>query len=93
LDFAYYKNGWVYHTAQDTEDIIPVGSIQRSGANMLAVVDAALKAKGMQSSTTDSRHVYFDVVGIFAVSYKAFVGGFLRIFWLKKDKNCRFRRM
>lgn len=95
LDFAYYKNGWVYHTAEDTEDIIPSGSLQRAGNNMLAVVEAALKSKGMKSSTTDSRHVYFDVVGLFTVAYRAFVGGFYgkEIWRLKRNLRGIFRKL
>lgn len=38
LDLAYMTNGYVYHTKYDTEEVIPLGSIQRAGDNVLAVV-------------------------------------------------------
>ena len=31
LDIAYISNGYVYHTASDTPDVIPPGCIQRGG--------------------------------------------------------------
>ncbi|KAI6171031.1 Peptidase-M28 domain-containing protein [Aphelenchoides bicaudatus] len=80
IDFAYYKNGWVYHTSEDIEDIIPKGSLQRAGDNILAVVDALLKSPNMNSKSTYSgKHVFFDVVGLFAVSYRAFVAIILNV--------------
>ena len=38
LDIAYMKNGYVYHPAYDTEDMMPPGSVQRAGDNVLALV-------------------------------------------------------
>ena len=38
LDFAFYENGYVYHTKFDTADIIPDGSIEQAGVNILALV-------------------------------------------------------
>ena len=37
LDFAFIKNGYVYHTIHDTYDIIPDGSIQQAGDNLLHI--------------------------------------------------------
>lgn len=38
VDFAWSSNGYVYHTKFDTVDQIPLGSLQRTGDNILALV-------------------------------------------------------
>lgn len=35
LDFAYVKNGYVYHTRYDVPDAITVGAIQQAGTVFL----------------------------------------------------------
>ena len=36
----FLQNGYVYHTENDSEDRIPVETLQRVGDNVLAVVKA-----------------------------------------------------
>jgi hypothetical protein len=38
MDFAYSTNGYVYHTKYDRFDIIPPGTYQHTGDNMLALI-------------------------------------------------------
>ena len=38
LDIAFVKDGYIYHTEYDTSERIALGSIQRAGDNVLAVL-------------------------------------------------------
>lgn len=38
VDFAWSTNGYVYHTKYDTIDQVPLGTLQRTGDNILAFV-------------------------------------------------------
>lgn len=40
MDFAFWQNGYVYHTKYDAEENIPLGSHQQLGDNTLALVQA-----------------------------------------------------
>lgn len=42
VDFAWSTNGYVYHTKFDTVDQIPLGTLQRTGDNILALVRGKL---------------------------------------------------
>ncbi|KAI6188299.1 Peptidase-M28 domain-containing protein [Aphelenchoides besseyi] len=70
LDIAYHRNGWSYHTEFDTADVISVGSIQR-GAQ--ALVRSPSLTKPAQRND-GNKWVFYDVVGLFTVRYKAVYG-------------------
>jgi len=53
---------------------IPLGSIEQAGANMLAVVRALAMGEGPTEATKSSVGVYFDVFGLFAITYPAWLG-------------------
>ena len=38
LDIAFVRDGYIYHTEYDTSERIALGSIQRAGDNVLAVL-------------------------------------------------------
>lgn len=40
MDFAFGRNGYVYHTRYDTESYIPAGSHQHLGDNILALLNS-----------------------------------------------------
>lgn len=40
MDFAVYKNGYVYHTKNDIAETIPIGTFQNAGDNILALTKA-----------------------------------------------------
>lgn len=40
LDFAIYRNGYIYHTKHDTPDLIPASTFQNTGDNILALTIA-----------------------------------------------------
>ncbi|CAI8010143.1 Endoplasmic reticulum metallopeptidase 1 [Geodia barretti] len=71
IDMAYFVNGYVYHTAYDTADRIPDGSIQRAGENVMSMVKALALSPLLEDPGAD-RHgkvVFFDVFGLFSVVY------------------------
>ncbi|KAH7282220.1 hypothetical protein KP509_35G019900 [Ceratopteris richardii] len=77
LDFAFMDNAAVYHTKNDKLELLTPGSLQHIGDNMLAIIlDASVSEKlpviGSKKSaaeTTKMESVYFDVLGIFTVTY------------------------
>ncbi|KAF7284418.1 hypothetical protein GWI33_022202 [Rhynchophorus ferrugineus] len=71
LDFAWSANGYVYHTKFDTIDQIPLGSLQRTGDNILALAKGM--AQGHQLSNIDNYRsgnlVFFDFLGAFVIRW------------------------
>eukprot|EP00127_Corallochytrium_limacisporum_P005337 Clim_evm13s203 gene=Clim_evmTU13s203 len=71
LDLAFTANGYVYHTALDTYERIPLGSIQRAGDNVMALLQGFEEMLHVEDSfkTEPTRPVFFDVIGLYAVQY------------------------
>lgn len=71
LDFAWSSNGYVYHTKFDSIDQVPLGSLQRTGDNILSL--ALGMAQGHQLSDIESHKagnlVFFDFLGAFVVRW------------------------
>ncbi|CAH1998298.1 unnamed protein product [Acanthoscelides obtectus] len=71
LDFAWSSNGYVYHTKFDTIEQIPLGSLQRTGDNILAL--ARGMAQGHYIADVDrykqGNLVFFDFLGAFVVRW------------------------
>lgn len=71
LDFAWSSNGYVYHTKFDTIDQIPVGSLQRTGDNILSLAKGM--AQGHQLSNVEKYRpgnlVFFDFLGAFVIRW------------------------
>ena len=78
MDFAFIDNGYVYHTAYDTGDRVPDGSITQAGDNLLALV-VKLVGKESLDKAKSSGLVYFDMFGLWMVSYPSWVGTVLNI--------------
>jgi len=68
IDLAYMKNGYVYHTIYDNEQMIPAGSIQRAGDNILSMVKATtLDCDSDIHDPSAYQHgsvAFFDILGI-----------------------------
>ncbi|GMT16478.1 hypothetical protein PFISCL1PPCAC_7775, partial [Pristionchus fissidentatus] len=82
LDIAYTRNGWVYHTEFDTEERIDVGSIQRAGENVLAVVRKVISEDDLSKpgkAAEQNKWVFYDVVGLFTVTYTVELGVLLNV--------------
>ncbi|XP_067137078.1 endoplasmic reticulum metallopeptidase 1-like [Centruroides vittatus] len=79
LDFAFVKNGYVYHTKHDTPDFVNPGSIQRTGENLLGLIENALNSPylGHPEKFKSGKLVYFDFLGLFFVNYPASIGAIL----------------
>lgn len=66
IDIAYASNGYVYHTKHDTPAIIPDGSIQRAGDNVLAVAKALSRSPYLfhDHEFKEGKTVFFDFLGV-----------------------------
>ncbi|XP_073525027.1 endoplasmic reticulum metallopeptidase 1-like isoform X2 [Phyllobates terribilis] len=76
IDMAFIENGYVYHTKYDTADRIHTDSIQRAGDNILGVLQY-LASSPLLADSSEFRHgnlIFFDVSGLFVVSYPARIG-------------------
>ncbi|KAH8348935.1 hypothetical protein KR084_012583, partial [Drosophila pseudotakahashii] len=69
LDLGQCVNGYVYHTKYDRYDIIPRASIQNTGDNLLGLVKGLANAPELRDTTVEGKTVFFDVLGLFFVSY------------------------
>uniref|UniRef100_A0A6P4EJ56 FXNA-like protease n=1 Tax=Drosophila rhopaloa TaxID=1041015 RepID=A0A6P4EJ56_DRORH len=69
LDLGQCVNGYVYHTKYDRYDIIPRASIQNTGDNLLGLVRALANAPELADTSMTGKTVFFDVLGLFFVSY------------------------
>lgn len=81
LDFAWSTNGYVYHTKFDTVDYIPLGSLQRTGDNILALAKAMVSGHHL-SSVEKYKHgnlVFFDFLGAFVIRWTEFVSNFVNV--------------
>ncbi|XP_060528863.1 endoplasmic reticulum metallopeptidase 1-like [Cylas formicarius] len=71
LDFAWSANGYVYHTKFDTIEQIPLGSLQRTGDNILALAKGM--AQGHQLANVEQYRagnlVFFDFLGAFVIRW------------------------
>lgn len=71
LDFAWSSNGYVYHTKFDAIDNVPLGSLQRTGDNILALAKGM--AQGHQLSNVEHYRpgnlVFFDILGAFVIRW------------------------
>ncbi|GIY10674.1 endoplasmic reticulum metallopeptidase 1 [Caerostris extrusa] len=75
LDFAYVKNGYVYHTKFDVPAAITEGAIQQAGLNLLNLIQNALTSPDMikVENQTKVHLVFFDFMGIFMMVYRVSV--------------------
>ncbi|KAH8252249.1 hypothetical protein KR038_011279, partial [Drosophila bunnanda] len=71
LDIAQFSNGYVYHTAFDSFDVVPGRSVQNTGENVLSLVRAFSNAPELDNpeEQTEGHAVFFDFLGLFFVTY------------------------
>lgn len=76
-DFANVENGFVYHTRFDNGHLVPTGSYQHTGDNILALVLALANSPDLESNNSSGpggSMVYFDFFGLFFVCYTKLFG-------------------
>uniref|UniRef100_A0A2S2PTI4 FXNA-like protease n=1 Tax=Schizaphis graminum TaxID=13262 RepID=A0A2S2PTI4_SCHGA len=74
LDLAHYKNGYVYHTKHDDLGQIDLSVLQNTGENLFALAKAMSTHNATNS--TKSKYVFFDLFGVYMVSYTELSGAF-----------------
>ncbi|XP_056377960.1 endoplasmic reticulum metallopeptidase 1 isoform X2 [Hyla sarda] len=100
IDLAFIENGYIYHTKYDTADRIHTDTIQRAGDNILEVL-RYLASSPLLADSSEYRHgnlIFFDVSGMFLVSYPARIGTIINytiaavtLFYLSK-KTIKYRK-
>lgn len=65
LDFVYYANGYVHQTKYDKAEIIPLGTYQHTGDNILALTKSLATSNELYNVTQYSGEsaVFFDIFG------------------------------
>ncbi|XP_043643211.1 endoplasmic reticulum metallopeptidase 1-like isoform X2 [Drosophila teissieri] len=76
LDIAQFSNGYVYHTAFDSFDVVPGRSVQNTGENILSLARALSNASELANTEEHSagHAVFFDFLGLFFVTYTESTG-------------------
>ncbi|KAL1130292.1 hypothetical protein AAG570_013230 [Ranatra chinensis] len=79
LDFAWLTNGYVYHTKMDDAAHVPLGTLQRTGDNMLSLALNLVSAPYPNHHPLTGNLVFFDVLGAFIVRSSEAVASVLSI--------------
>ncbi|XP_012263393.2 endoplasmic reticulum metallopeptidase 1-like [Athalia rosae] len=82
VDFAWSTNGYVYHTKFDNVDQIPLGSLQRTGDNMLALVRGMTAGHYLSDVIVHHQKgslVFFDFLGAFVVRWPEYLASTINI--------------
>ncbi|KAF9111289.1 hypothetical protein BGX27_005128 [Mortierella sp. AM989] len=69
LDMAVYKNSYLYHTHLDLDAFLEAGLPQHMGENTLALATYLSEKADLVNLESTSSVVFFDVFGLFFVSY------------------------
>ncbi|XP_037808187.1 endoplasmic reticulum metallopeptidase 1 [Lucilia sericata] len=81
LDMAHQYNGYVYHTRFDRPEVLPRGTLQNTGDNVLALVRELANAPELEDSSkyAEGHTIFFDVMGSFLVFYSETEGIILNV--------------
>lgn len=82
LDFAWSKNGYVYHTRFDNVDQIPLGALQRTGDNILALTQGMIHGdhlSDLDAQDTRGSLVFFDFLGAFVIRWPQYIASTVNI--------------
>ena len=95
LDFAWAENGYVYHTKFDDVSQIPLGTLQRTGDNILALTLGLANNDKMANveKYASGNLVFFDILGAFVIRWSEEIGLIINTFGLAVSIYCLFRNM
>nr|XP_012141016.1 PREDICTED: endoplasmic reticulum metallopeptidase 1-like [Megachile rotundata]XP_012141017.1 PREDICTED: endoplasmic reticulum metallopeptidase 1-like [Megachile rotundata]XP_012141018.1 PREDICTED: endoplasmic reticulum metallopeptidase 1-like [Megachile rotundata]XP_012141019.1 PREDICTED: endoplasmic reticulum metallopeptidase 1-like [Megachile rotundata] len=82
LDFAWATNGYVYHTKFDNIQQIPLGSLQRTGDNILALLQGIVLENYLSEAAFQENVgnlVFFDFLGAFVIRWSQYVASTINI--------------
>lgn len=85
LDFAWSANGYVYHTRFDAIQQVPLGSLQRTGDNILALARGLAMGHQLSQVTVSEKQdpsghfVFFDFLGAFVVRWSMFTADLVNV--------------
>ncbi|XP_063241668.1 endoplasmic reticulum metallopeptidase 1-like isoform X2 [Bacillus rossius redtenbacheri] len=76
LDFAWSSNGYVYHTRYDDVYQIPLGTLQRTGDNVLALVLTMTSGHHLANTHfyKEGNLIFFDFLGLVVIRWSELVG-------------------
>jgi hypothetical protein len=95
LDFAWAENGYVYHTRFDDVSQIPLGSLQRTGDNILALILALANNDKMANveKHASGNLVFFDFLGAFVIRWCEEMGLIINTVAVAVSVYCLFRNV
>ncbi|XP_021931492.1 endoplasmic reticulum metallopeptidase 1-like [Zootermopsis nevadensis] len=95
LDFAWSKNGYVYHTKFDNVRQIPLGTLQRTGENILALTLAIANNDKMANTEkyASGNLVFFDFLGAFVIRWPEGIGLLINSLTVAVSVFCLFKTM
>nr|CAD7425172.1 unnamed protein product [Timema monikensis] len=76
LDLAWSSNGYVYHTKFDDVNQIPLGTLQRTGDNVLALTQAITSDYHLADTQLykEGNLIFFDFLGLFVIRWSELFG-------------------
>jgi hypothetical protein len=77
FDFAFYQKGYAYHTWNDKAAVVERGGLQHLGDNVMFMINAHQSSQ--KRGSVDGNYVYYDVFGLFLVSYDFMTGVYIHI--------------
>jgi len=95
LDIAWAENGYVYHTKFDDVSQIPLGTLQRTGDNILALILGLANNDKMANveKYASGNLVFFDFLGAFMIRWSEEIGLIINTFALAVSVFCLYRNM
>ncbi len=95
LDFAWASNGYVYHTRLDDIHQIPLGSLQRTGDNILPLILRLVNSDYLSNIQAHSKGnlVYFDILGTFIVAGREMLATFINVLIIAASVYALWRNM